>query len=262
MVWQQAVVQGITDAMTTPYAGGDWEVEQYSTLTPEQRTALAALTKRAGSGKMFKAAKVSMPATEDLSISSLNRVREEQALASLEGFMNTEADQGVINTQTQRATEEAKLAAEAVNLNFAGRGSSSSASNRARGQITSDLGAKIAEIISSEENRAAELRLQGAQGYGNLAATISGQDLQTDIANRDSKLALAQMQQGVNIANAQAKNQMTAAEADFLLKLATTPITENIATQTEEQTLHRDLWSQFSNNPGESLLGIVGSGLF
>lgn len=260
MVWQQAVTQGITAAMTTPYGGGEWEIEQHSLLTPEQQAVFDALA--ADPSERFKvttaegvdiAGSLTQADAERLSISALDRVRENQALSVFENFMNTQANQDRIDTRTELAKREAVEGAEAINLNFAGRGSSSSASNRARGRVQSDLAANIAEIMASEEEKAQQLRLAGAQGYGNLATQMTGQDLTRNIANRDTQLAIAEMIQGrdiaqaqadlqVNIANAAATNQMTAAEAEFLLNLATAQTTENIAIQTPDKTLHKDLW--------------------
>jgi hypothetical protein len=237
--------------MTTPYAGGDWETNWVSTMSDEQRALYNQLVANAGSGEASQASVQGSLDSESLSIAGLDSYNTSAAIKSYESFLDTQVNEEKVQAEIDLAKKEAESAIGEVSAGFAGKGLSSSASNRMAGKVESDLGTQIANIRANALEAAEARKLEATQGLGTLESTYSAQELERLIANQGVSADLAKTeyttQNEVAMLNAQLGNEYSTAEMQYLLGLINAQTGENISTQTSDQSLHSDLWSNISS---------------
>jgi hypothetical protein len=248
--WQSGTALGIAEAFTTPYAGGDWETDWVSTMSPEQRALYNQMITNLGKGKASQAQVQGGLNPESFSIAGLDSYNTSTAIESYKSFLDTQVNREKIQAELDLAKKDAQTAIGEVSAGFAGKGLSSSASNRAAGKVESDLGTQIAKIYADSLNTAEDRRLAATQGLGSLESTYSAQELQRLMANQGISADLAKTdyttQNQIEMLNAQLGNQYSTAELQYMLGLINAQTGENISTQDRGQSLHTDLWGNVS----------------
>jgi hypothetical protein len=244
---QGAIINAITTAMTTPYGGGDWNVDWTSTQSPEQRAFYQQLLKTAGQGSAQQAKYIGPEDPEALSIAGLDTYNTSKAVQAYQTFLDTEANKEKIQAEVNLAKQAASEGIGAVQTQFAGKGLRSSAANRAAGNVQLKLGQDITKAYTDAFSESENRRLAATQGLGGLEAQFAAQELQRLVANQQTELGVLDMANVTARLNAQLGTQYDAAQMQYLLGLATAQTGENIATQSPDKTLHGDLWSSVSN---------------
>jgi hypothetical protein len=260
--WQSGTALGIAEAFTTPYAGGDWETDWVSTMSPEQRALYQQMIANLGKGKASQATVRGDINPESFSIAGLDSYNTSAAIKSYESFLDTQVNREKIQAEIDLAKKEAQGAIGEVSAGFAGKGLSSSSSNRAAGKVESDLGAQIAKIQADALDAAENRRLVATQGLGSLESTYSAQELQRLMANQGISADLAKTdyttQNQIEMLNAQLGNQYSTAELQYMLGLINAQTGENISTQSQGESLHRDIWSSPFFNPSKTASSLFG----
>lgn len=236
-----ATAFGIAEAFTTPYAGGEWSTKWYSTQSPEQRAFLSYLFGQARTREQAAQANYNFD-PESLSISALNEYKAAEARAAYERILSQSADEGYLKAQRTEATKAAMEEMANVNIAAAGRGSRSSAANRERGRVESDLGSAIAKIYADYDLELQNKALAAAGGLTGLDLGLRGQEYQRLLANQQTAFNMQQLGSQQEMFNAEQTNRLRAAEMNYLLGLAGVQTGENIAVQSPARTLHSDLF--------------------
>lgn len=256
--WQSKIGNVGVAIMTTPYGGGDWEIESYSLQTAGQRDLLGDLLSSIGEvPEAAQAAAVDIP---DISTDLLGKLKienpdhtlEDNAVNAFLDLMDSEDFKSAMDGMRIEAATQAKEALAGRTGNYAGR-QGSSAQARQEKAVAADVALKIDDVYQRALESAQKTQLSSASSLGNLALQMSEDDLKAAIADRDSSLALQKLltQQEIagldletkrQIENARMANALKRAWNDFSLGLTTRPVLENIALQNEFDTLHRDLW--------------------
>jgi hypothetical protein len=272
--WQGATAFGIAEAFTTPYAGGDWETNWTSTMSPEQREFYKQLLAAAGKGSASQAGQASAIAAqvpgapitaakgkaidpESLSIMGLDSYNTSNAIKSYETFLDTQANKESMQAQVDLAKQVANEAIGGVSTNFAGKGLSSSASSRAAGKVQTDLGTNIAKIYTDALNESENRRLAATQGLGSLESTYAAQELQRLMANqevgRDAALANQSTETSLALAD-----QATARDMFLNTQNVNKDISiANQLTQNQVNMLNAQLGTQYSIAEMQYMLGLI-----
>ena len=239
-------IMGGAALLSSPYTGGEWDTRWYSTMSPEQQALYKQLIENAGKKGSAQQASYTAMNPESLSIQGINDVSSSNAAAYFQSVLNSQANKEDYQAKVDAAVREARTAIGDVSTNFAGRGISSSAANRAAGRVETDLGTNIASIISDYMTELNKEKLTAATGLGGLETAYSQQALDIAKANQATSLNAmttnATLQAQTDQLNAQLGTNYSVAEMQYLLGLVNTQTGENISTQSPTKSL----WGDFA----------------